>query len=176
MFIWRLGKKHFLHFSAGSGDVVEDSSLLVSKRGEVERLTELLDCCLKRSGVAKVESTFLCVLPMWIFKPFSDLKLFSHWAHWKTLSSSGSVSFSTEGSFSGGGPCFLARNSALLLEFLLWVDGLFLFFDNVVESSSLVSKENEKEEPTLRVKLKVCPLLASAWQKAIHWEAKSELS
>ena len=51
--------KHFLHCSAGSGDVVEDSSLLVSKRGEAERLTELLDCCLGHSGVAKMESTFL---------------------------------------------------------------------------------------------------------------------
>ena len=121
-------EKHFLHCSAGSGDVVEDSSLLVSKRGEAERLTEFLDCCLGHSGVAKVKSTFLCVLPMWIFKPFSDLKLFSHWSHWKTISSSRSVSFSTEGSLSGGGPCFLARNSALFLAFLLWVDGLFLFF------------------------------------------------
>ena len=45
-------EKHFLHCSAGSGDVVEDSSLLVSKRGEAERLTELLGCCLRQSGVA----------------------------------------------------------------------------------------------------------------------------
>ena len=29
-------EKHFLHCSAGSGGVVEDSSLLVSKRGEAE--------------------------------------------------------------------------------------------------------------------------------------------
>ena len=33
-------EKHFLHCSVGSGDVVEHSSLLVSKRGEAERLTE----------------------------------------------------------------------------------------------------------------------------------------
>ena len=39
-----------------------------------------------------------------------------------------------------------------------------------------MSKENKKEGPTLRVKVKVCPLLASAWQKAMHWEAKSESS
>ena len=64
----------------------------------------------------------------------------------------------------------------LLLEFLLWVDGVFLFFDNVVKPFPLMSKENVKEGPTLRVKLKVCPLLASAWQKAMHWEAKSDLS
>ena len=70
----------------------------------------------------------------------------------------------------------MARNSALLLAFLLWVDGLFLFFTKVDEPFPLVSKENVKEEPALRVKLKVCPLLASAWQKAMHWEAKAELS
>ena len=60
-------EKHFLHCSAGSGDVVlplmgdvgEGSSLLVSKRGEAERLTKPFVCCLRRSGVAGVESTFL---------------------------------------------------------------------------------------------------------------------
>ena len=57
-----------------------------------------------------------------------------------------------------------------------WVDGLFLFFTKVDEPFPQVSKENVKEEPALRVKLKVCPLLASAWQKAMHWEAKAELS
>ena len=62
-----------------------DSSLQMFKRGEAERLTELLGCCLGHSGVAKSESTFLCDLPMWIFKPFSDLKLFSHWSHLKTF-------------------------------------------------------------------------------------------
>ena len=62
-----------------------DSSLQMFKRGEAERLTELLGCCLGHSGVAKSESTFLCVFPMWIFKPFSDLKLFSHWSHLKTF-------------------------------------------------------------------------------------------
>ena len=40
-------------------DVAVDSSLLVSKRGEAERLTELFVCCLRQSGVAGVESTFL---------------------------------------------------------------------------------------------------------------------
>ena len=28
----------------------------------------------------------------------------------------------------------------------------------------------------VRLKLNVCPLVASAWQKAMHWEAKSESS
>ena len=50
-----LEKHTLVHFFAGSGDVTEESSLLVSKRGDVERLTELAGCCLRRSGVAKVE-------------------------------------------------------------------------------------------------------------------------
>ena len=33
-------------------DIGDDSSLLESKRGEAERLTELLGCCLRQSGVA----------------------------------------------------------------------------------------------------------------------------
>ena len=33
-------------------DIGEDSSLLESKRGEAERLTELLGSCLRQSGVA----------------------------------------------------------------------------------------------------------------------------
>ena len=67
----------------------------------------------------------------------------------------------------------MCRNSALFLAYLLKVEGLFFFFDLIDEPSPLVSKENEKEEPTLRVKLKVCPLLASAWQKAMHCKARS---
>ena len=55
------------------GDVGEDSSLPVSKRGEAERLTELPGCCLRQSGVAGVEFRFLWDFPTWIFKPFSDL-------------------------------------------------------------------------------------------------------
>ena len=70
----------------------------------------------------------------------------------------------------------MSRNAALLLAFLRTVEGLFFFFSMVDEPSPLVSKENEKEEPTLRVKTKVCPLLARAWQKAMHWDAKAEFS
>ena len=95
---------------------------------------------------------------------------------WSCSASFSGVVSMEEGFFLGGVPCFLARNSALLLEFLLWVDGLFLFFNKVDDPSPLVSKENVKEGPTLRVKLKICPLLASAWQKAMHWDAKLELS
>ena len=71
-----------------------------------------------------------------------------------SASFSGEVS-SSEDLLSVEGSGFLFRNSALLLAFLLMVDGLFFFFDLIDEPSPLVSKENEKEEPTLRLKLKV---------------------
>ena len=113
-----------------------------------------LCCCLGRSGVAWIEFTFLWDLPMWIFKPFSEFKLLSHWSHLNAFLSLVSASFSgvasvVEDFLSGEGQRFLSKNSALLLAFLLKVDGLFLFFDKGVEPSPLVSKENEKEEPTL---------------------------
>ena len=71
---------------------------------------------------------------------------------------------------------FLLRNCWRLLVFRLASEGLSFFFVTYVVFFPLVSKENMKEEPTLRAKLKVCPLLASAWQKAMHWDAKLELS
>ena len=40
----------------------------------------------------------------------------------------------------------------------------------------LVSREKEKLELILREKLKALPWLASAWQKAKHWDAKEESS
>ena len=64
---------------------------------------------------------------------------------------------------------FLRWSTMLLGQELCSPPGISSFDD----PSPLVSKENVKEGPTLRVKLKVCPLLASAWQKAMHWEAKS---
>ena len=51
------GTDHNGHTSL-TGDS-EDSSLLVSKRGEAERLTKQFVCCLRQSGVAGVVSTFL---------------------------------------------------------------------------------------------------------------------
>jgi len=39
-------------------------------------------------------STFLCALPLWIFKPFSDLEDFPHWSHLNA----------SEGGPAGGGP------------------------------------------------------------------------
>ena len=53
---------------------------------------------------------------------------------------------------------FFFKNSALLLAFLLWVDGLVRFLARVAFTSlSLVSKEKEKVEPILRLKLKLLP-------------------
>ena len=111
---------------------IADSSLEVFNRGEAERLSELLSWFLATSGVARSESTLLCVFPTCIFKPFSDLKSLSHWSHLNSFAFTGratfsGVNFSVEDSLSGG-PRFFARNSALLLAFLLRVDGLFLFF------------------------------------------------
>ena len=46
---------------------IGDSSLEVFKRGEAERLTKLVSWCLATSGVARSESTLLCVFPTCIF-------------------------------------------------------------------------------------------------------------
>ena len=70
---------------------------------------------------------------------------------------------------------FFFKNSSLLLTFLLWVEGLVRFLARVAFTLlSLVSREKEKLESTLRVKLKLLPWLASAWQKAMHCDAKVE--
>ena len=124
------------------GDVGEDSSLLVSKRGEAERLTELPGCCLRQSGVAGVEFRFLWDFPTWIFKPFSDLKVLSHWSHLNAFSAVGALSF------------FL-RSSSLLLASRLRVDGVFFFFFwDAKTSFSLVSTEKEKFGPMFKEKEK----------------------
>ena len=70
---------------------------------------------------------------------------------------------------------FLFRNSVLLRVFLLWVEGLDLFFVLTrVDFTllSLVSREKENVELMVREKLKSLPWLASAWQKARHCDAK----
>ena len=157
-----------------------DSSLQMFKRGEAERLTELLGCCLGHSGVAKSKSTFLCVFPMWIFKPFSDLKLFSHWSHLKTFFTVSSLEARVTSMKSAvherGSDFFFFRNSALRLAFLLIAEGLFLFTALAAggKQLSLVSKENAKVEPMVTEKVKDLFWLASAWQKSMHWEAKEE--
>ena len=148
------------------GDVGEDSSLLVSKRGEAERLTELPGCCLRQSGVARVEFRFLWDFPTWIFKPFSDLKVLSHWSHLNTFSTVGALSF------------FL-RSSSLLLASRLRVDGVFFFFWGAKTSFPLVSTEKEKLGPMLKEKEKGSDLPASVWQISRHWDtslASSSLS
>ena len=84
-----------------------------------------LCCCLGRSGVAWIEFTFLWDLPTWIFKPFSELKLLSHWSHLNAFLSLVSASFSgvasvVEDFLSGEGQRFLSRNPALLL-LVVWM-------------------------------------------------------
>ena len=72
---------------------IADSSLEVFKRGEAERLSELLSWFLATSGVARSESTLLCVFPTCIFKPFSDLKSLSHWSHLNSFAFLGQATF-----------------------------------------------------------------------------------
>ena len=89
-----------------------NSSLVVSKRGEAERLTEPSVCFLKTS---------LCALPLWIFRTFAVLNLESHCSQgnasrWFWLVSKPVTTVD-----------FLARKSSLRLAFLFRVDVLFFF-------------------------------------------------
>ena len=64
---------------------------------------------------------------------------------------------------------FFLKKSSLRLAFLLWVEGLVRFFPRVgFTLLSRVSREKEKEELMVRLKLKSLPWLASVWQKARH--------
>ena len=64
---------------------------------------------------------------------------------------------------------FFLKNSSLRLAFLLRVEGLVRFFPKVEFTLlSRVSREKEKEELMVRLKLKSLPWLASVWQKARH--------
>ena len=82
------------------------------------------------------------------------------------------------------GLCFLLRNSALRLAFLLRVDGLGFFLADVIllvskfGTSSLVSREKLKSgpSPSTRENLKALPWLVSVWQKSKHLMAKEELA
>ena len=72
---------------------------------------------------------------------------------------------------------FLCRKSALRLKFLLCVEGLFLFTAFAAECKvSLVSNEKVKVEPMVSEKVKALFWLASAWQKAKHWEVREDSS
>ena len=76
------------------------------------------------------------------------------------------------------GFCFLVRNSALRLAFLLRVEGLGFFLADAIllvskfGTSSLVSREKLKSGPSTRENLKALPWLVSAWQKSKHLVAK----
>ena len=64
---------------------------------------------------------------------------------------------------------FFLKNSSLRLASLLWVEGLVRFLPRVEFTFfSRVSRENEKEELMVRLKLKSLPWLVSVWQKARH--------
>ena len=64
---------------------------------------------------------------------------------------------------------FFLKNSSLRLAFLLWVEGRVRFFPRVEFTFlSRVSREKEKEELMVRLKLKSLPWLVSVWQKARH--------
>ena len=74
--------------------------------------------------------------------------------------------------------CFLFRNWALRLAFRLFAEGLifFLVTGGVTTLKPLLSREKENLESMLREKLKALPWLASAWQKAKHWEVREDSS
>ena len=72
---------------------------------------------------------------------------------------------------------FIFRKSALRLKFLRCIEGLFLFTAFAAGCKvSVVSNEKVKVEPTVSEKVKVLFWLASAWQKAMHWDAKEEFT
>ena len=143
--------------------------ILVSRIGEMTR-------GFKTSWTASLSfsaggSEVLCALPMWIFRPFSDLKSLSHWLHLKVFFTWLDGSVSVECSFSSAS-FFLFKWSSFLFKFLLRVDGLFFFFfvsNEVI--SFLVSKEKENEEPRVMLNVNAWPLLVSVWQNSRHWVA-----
>ena len=131
------------------------SSLVVSKVREAERLAEPSTMCLKLSFGCGV----LWAFPMWIFKPFSDLKVPSHGSQLIVFTAVGALSF-------------LFRNSSLLLASRFRVDGVFFFFLGFAKTSfPLESTEKEKLDPMLMEKVKGSDLPASVWQISRHWDA-----
>ena len=138
---------------------------------------------LKVSGFSPSE--LLWLFPLWIFRPFSELKIFSHWSHFIELENStgGSFSFSEDALSDSKAVAFLFRNSSLLRLFLRLADGLSFFttftsafLGSKEASSCLVFREMVKLEPTDREKLNVCPREANAWQNSRHWVTRAELS
>ena len=101
-----------------------------------------------------------CVFPTCIFKPFSDLKSLSNWSHCPHRTSADppfQVLISQRKIHSKED--HVSLQETLLSYWHFFFESMFFF----------VKDEGTKKEPTLRVKLKICHLLASSWQKAVHW-------
>ena len=74
---------------------------------------------LKVSGFSTSE--LLWLFPLWIFRPFSDLKIFSHWSHFTELdiTTADSYSFSEDACSDSKEAAFLLRNSSFCFFVLL---------------------------------------------------------
>ena len=139
-------KLHNSHLSGVGGGFnssfsSDSSSLLVSNRGDAERLPEDLGCCLGRSGVACVEGSCCgpCFILLCCLSPFSEAGLKSHWSQERALATvSTSLGFTVE-KF-----CFLCENSSFLLAFLLKAEGLAFFLIKVTGLVSLLLVSKEK--------------------------------
>ena len=107
-----------------------------------------------------VEEASLWDFPLWIFKPFSVLKLDSQWSHWKA-SSCVTVFWLDSKPVEEAASYwdFFIKNSCLRLAFLLRADGLFLLLADMVFLPSLVSKEKVKVGPMVRENRKSLPWL-----------------
>ena len=125
------------------------------------------------------EGCSLCVFPLWIFRPFSDLNVDSHRSQLKPSPCCFLFLFGVSALATSDG-YFLLRYSSLRLAFLLRVEGLFLFLTVVTGASlpslALASREKVKAEPMVTENLNSNPWRASAWQKSMHWEFREELS
>ena len=92
--------------------MLASNSLLTSKRGEME---------MSDGPLGELRRTSLCFIRMCCLNPFSVVATYSHWSHFGFLATTG-LSLEVRASC-----CFFARNSSLLLAFLLRVEGLGIF-------------------------------------------------
>ena len=140
------------------------SSLLASKRGEVGMSAVLPGSCLRRSGSVGVEFT-LWALPMWIFRPFSDLKSFPHCSHLKAFTST----------------TFSRSSSASSTETSCWdspaagaIQKLFSPLQNI--KTSLTQKQvlhDEKIWKSLIINIRSCALCTiQLFQKPFSYDTK----
>ena len=161
---------HWCPGEKGSPQFLQMSSLVV-RRGELVRDVEKSLWLRRISGVPAAISGLLCFILTCCRSPFSEAALYSHWSH---FGFSEAVALSS-GIRPEGFCCFLSKNSALRLAFLLSVEGLVLFLTRgPFISLLLVSMEKEKEGPMEMEMLKAWPWLASAWQKSKHLESMGE--